>query len=398
MTICVLNTGSVQSINRTIALSKYATIISFLETGKLTENHKLLKERGIAVESLQYRGFRAWSIAKYLTKINADIFLCFYASGVHIDACLYAKVKRLAIVAMGSDILEQNRDIITRKKIVNGLKKASMISAKSLDIIDAIKFQKKIETETYLNYWGSDIKRFSEVSKIDSRKLLGLPENRTILLSPRTFHELYNIELIVGTFIELKKSVDNLYCVFIGRAPDQIYYEKIKSILEKELDGNFRLDGEVSNERIKYYYKASDIVYSFAEREGFPNTVLETFASGTNLLCGEIENLSNSFLKDNVNVTFAKFNVSEIKEKTELILNDSKYASDIRKNAFTQVVKYGDIEKNAEGLVRQMENCQIIEKHFPFALLFFDIISVLSRFLKGNKSSGRQENTDLFLS
>jgi len=380
MTICVLNTGSVQSINRTIAISKYASIVCFIETGRLTENHKILQENGIFVHSLQHKGFKALAIAKFLKKINADIYLCFYASGVHVDACLYAGKKRIVIVAMGSDILEPDRGIISKRKIIYGLKKASMISAKSKDIIDNISLL-KIETESYLNYWGLDIKSFSEISKSSSRKLLDLPERGKILLSPRAFHKLYNIELIAKAFFELNKITDDLYFVFIGRETDITYTEKIKAIFNNELKGNYRIDGEVPDERVKYYYRASDIVYSFAERDGFPNTALETAASKTNLICGEIDNLKNSFLKNNDNVLFAKFSINDIVEKTKLILKDPVYAEKLRENAFGSVLNHGDITINAKEVVLEMETCPVKNKHFPLTLFFYDIISIISRFI-----------------
>jgi glycosyltransferase involved in cell wall biosynthesis len=380
MTVCVLNTGSVQSINRTIALSEHASILCFLEIGRLTENHKLLQEKRIAVHSLQCKGFKALAVAKYLKKIDADIYLCFYASGVHIDACLYARKKCIVIVAMGSDILEPDRSIFTKRKIIYGIKKASMISAKSSDIIDKINLW-GVKTKCYLNYWGLNVKSISGISKTNARELLGLPERKKILLSPRAFHKLYNLELIAESFIELNKTDNDFYFVFIGRESDITYSEKIRSMLLNELDGNYRIDGEVSNERVKYYYKASDIVYSFAEREGFPNTALETAALKTNLICGEIGNLKNSFLRDNDNVLFAKFSINDIVEKTKLIFKNTVFAEKLKENALASVLNHGDITKNAKELVIKMGTCPPKIKYFPLTLFCYDIMSVVSRFI-----------------
>ncbi len=206
-----------------------------------------------------------------------------------------------------------------------------------------------------------------------------MPIKSKIFLSPRAFNKLYNIELIAEAFIELSKRIEDSYFVFIGRQSDNCYAEKIQSILKKDLKFNYRWVGEVPNEKVKFYYRAADIVYSFASREGFPNTVLETFASETNLICGEIDNLRNSFLKDNENVTFSKFKVYDIVRKTFYILNDSINAERQKANALKSILKNSEIEKNAERMVLMLGDCPAKKKTFPIILLCYDLTYAIMR-------------------
>ncbi|MBN1186221.1 MAG: glycosyltransferase [Bacteroidales bacterium] len=383
MTICVLNSGSVQSISRAITLSKYAEVVRFIETGTITENHNSLTKEGILVHSFKSRGFKALALAKLLRKITADVFLCFYASGVHVDACLYARKKCIVIVAMGSDILETNRKRLGRLKIKYGIKEASLISAKSQDIINRIK-SLRVKTDCYLNYWGLDLQNYSELSKNDARKKLGLPLESKILLSPRAFHEFYNIKLVAEAFLELNKEINNLYFLFIGRVIDLTYMKKINDLMGSVKGIKFRIDGNISEEKVKYYYKASDIVYSFARRDGFPNTVLETFAAETNMVIGGIDNLKNSFLKDNENVVFSDFIHQDIVLKSKMILTDSALSQSLKSNALQTVIKYGNINKNAKELAVRIEKCKSFSKRFPITLFVADVISIIFRAVRLN--------------
>jgi hypothetical protein len=160
MKVCVLNTGSNHAIYRTIALSKFCEIEVFIQIGPQDHHHKALNDAGIKSVSLNYKGFTAVKIARYLKKkTKADYYICHYAYGYHIDACIYAGLKNIAVIAMGSDILYNgsfSQEFRKKKFVLNNVK---YISAKSEEIIELLK-KWQIRTKCALNYWGEDTIHF----------------------------------------------------------------------------------------------------------------------------------------------------------------------------------------------------------------------------------------------
>ena len=93
-------------------MSRLCVITEFIETGPRNQDHALLEKAGIRVSFFPMTGKRSTvSLWHHLRTVEADAFVCHYAAGGHVYACLLAGKRPLSLVAMGNDILMDEGDI-----------------------------------------------------------------------------------------------------------------------------------------------------------------------------------------------------------------------------------------------------------------------------------------------
>jgi glycosyltransferase involved in cell wall biosynthesis len=114
-----------------------------------------------------------------------------------------------------------------------------------------IKILKDKKNKYIIRYNNTDKTQISDLNKYESRKILKLPENK-------------NIILYVGSLTE-EKGIDYVFENLINKFPSSLFlicgdgYLKEKLTKYKKKYNNFILKGNIKNEKLKYYYKASDI-------------------------------------------------------------------------------------------------------------------------------------------
>ena len=385
MKVCVLNTGSSHAIYRTIALAEFCEIEAFIQIGPPNHHHSALKEAGIKVIQLNYKGFISIKIARYLkTQTSSDYYVCHYAYGMHIDACIYAKLKNIAVIAMGSDILFKGNSRLEflKKKFV--LKNVTFISSKSEEISTILE-KWKSKAMIVLNYWGESHQHFYHVPESEAKKILNIEVDKNIFLSSRTIGRLYNIDLIAKAFVEINKRVNNSYFIFAGRIGDQAYLNEIKEFFKEHGLTNYKIIGDLKKEELNLYYNASKIVYSFVDHEGFPNTFFEVFACKVNLICGEIETLINFSKESHAILNLCNFDERSIANKTiEMLSNPNQSNQAIERN-YKVFLDYGNLNNNArkfhDELLRTIST-RSINFSIIIKLLLFDTLLIIDKKLK----------------
>ena len=381
MKICILNTGSPQAIYRAIAISKYANVINFIELRQKKENHNLLGQNDIPVLYFKTtKVFRFIALWKFLKNINADIFLCNFAKGIHLQACLLARKSHVAVIAMGHDILdhpgesEVKRNFVLKKIVRMCVRKADYISAKSKFVINRLK-EWNVSNTIKLNYWGSDLNYFQSEDKLTARKRLGLQDEGKIILSPRIFSQRLNIHIITEAFIRISKKRQDIVLVYIGSPVKREYVNSIKKRLEEEdcID-RARFDFEVPINKVVDYYNAADVAISIAKSEGFPNTILELLACKIPVISSKIPQ-TKEILEDKKNVIFCKQNAEDLAQKILWVLSkdNAEKCTEIINNGYLTVKEVGDINKNAQQFLSDLEielkNEKKKNKRFPYLLL-----------------------------
>jgi glycosyltransferase involved in cell wall biosynthesis len=379
MKICVLNSGSVQPILRTLAAAKYADIIEFIEIGSESKNHLLLKNAGIKVTFHQAHVFR---LRRYLQHVTADVYVCHYASGIHVRACLLAGKTPLVAIAMGGDILHNEQDrqrtALERLLVRRAVKKADFIYAKSGYILKRLN-KWGILDNVDVNYWGADLNRFVPGNREIFKKKLTRGKDKKIILSTRMFSPNYNIDLIARVSCNIARNNPEVEMIFMGKHSNKDYYDRVNRIIDEAgLSDRATFIPEVGINEITDYYQAADVAVSLARSEGFPNSVLEMMAVKTPMIVGKIPQIEE-LLRDGENALLCDLNGESLEQKLRWAL-DEKNAPEIQRiteNAFQTVKKYGDLDRNAHRFVQEIKKLNSRRKIFPIDLLFLTFMNML---------------------
>jgi len=384
MKIVVLNSGSAQPILRTVALARHCTIDRFIDLGDATENHKILEEKGIPVTFFSSSGtLRLISLWRFMTSIDADAFVCHYAAGTHVYACLLARKAPLCLVAMGNDVLYDDGDgqvsTLEKRMIRQSARLAELISAKS-DFLRQRLFSWGVRGEIIVNYWGVDHSLFKPGNKEAARRHLRLPLGKKVILSARAFERRCNVHLIAEAFVQLSNADPDVEIVFIGTPSIPSYLEEVKGIIDRagySRRADFRLRVNVLD--VVAFYQAADVSVSVAGSEGFPNSVLEMLSCKTPLIVGKIPQ-TEELLEDGKSAMMCQLTANDILSKLAWMLDGSNQESidAMVLNGHAIATQHADINKNSERLAHELRKLKgKKERRFPWGILFLSIANNL---------------------
>jgi glycosyltransferase involved in cell wall biosynthesis len=386
MRIVVLNSGSPQPILRTIALAKYCTIERFIEFGPRNANHELLESEGIATTFFSTAGsFRLISLARFLEPLQADAYVCHFAAGAHVYACLLARKAPVCLIAMGNDILYDDGDgrvLPTEKMLIRrSARRAELISAKSQTLKKRL-LQWGVKGSILVNYWGVDHSVFKPGDMSAARQHLGLPINKKIILSPRAFEKRCNLHLVAESFKRLAAENPDPEIVFIGPPNMPGYVEQVRAIIDQaELSGRAHFRFAVGVRDVVLYYQAADVAVSVAGSEGFPNSVLEMLACKTPLVVGRIPQ-TEELLVDGQHALLCQLTVEDIHTKLRWMLDEGngKIVRTMADKGHELSLEHADIEKNSERLVNELERVRTKNtRRFPWDVFFLVLVHFLVR-------------------
>jgi glycosyltransferase involved in cell wall biosynthesis len=165
------------------------------------------------------------------------------------------------------------------------IKKIDFISVKSINNILSISdwTQKQVKSiynkESLVIYPGVEIERFRKITKIFAKTKLKIPKNKTIYLSVSKLHYRKRLDLAIKVFLEYKEK-DSLFYI-IGDGP---YKEEILKIIKKLGMDNIILLGELSDEEVTLFMKASDYFIFTAQNEPFGMAPLEAYVAGCKVI------------------------------------------------------------------------------------------------------------------
>jgi teichuronic acid biosynthesis glycosyltransferase TuaC len=138
---------------------------------------------------------------------------------------------------------------------------------------------------------GVDVGHFRPRDKADARRQLNLPEDRRLVVSvahlgPRKGHR--------ETIRALTSLPEDVQLVIVGGDPGRGHNQRELRGLIRELGltGRVLLTGRQPYDRVPLYFNAADISVLASYREGCPNVVLESLASGTPVVASDVGSVS----------------------------------------------------------------------------------------------------------
>jgi glycosyltransferase involved in cell wall biosynthesis len=126
---------------------------------------------------------------------------------------------------------------------------------------------------------GVDVSRFTLRSKLETRKQLGLPEERTILITVRRLEGRMGLLNLVQAIHKVREQFPDVLLLIVGKGYMRPKLEAF--ITENALGHNVQLLGFVSEDDLPIYLSASDLFVLPTEMlEGFGLATIEALASG----------------------------------------------------------------------------------------------------------------------
>ncbi len=350
--VCMISPGVVHALPRVLAMAPYLEEVYFVDLIGNTDP-AVLEAVGVTYQSVVSGGGGPGSDSKLaflLRNIDPDVICCHYALGDHFFQAIASNLCPVAVIAMGTDVLHDEGDVrrswMERRLAILGMKNAGRIAAKSHHLEAAIR-KMSIQSPVDVNYWGCNLRQFTPGSRLEARAQLGLPASPKILLSPRAIEPRLNIHLIVEAFPAVLRRWPDALLVFIGRA-DLSYHKSItQTIARLGIGSNVRFCGFVPMDQTVTYYRASDLVISLGNSEGFPNTLLEVMACGIPILAADIPQV-RELLIDGVNASVSPLQVTAIESGIVRLLEDSSLAAGQAVAAQAAALEVGNIASNAQ--------------------------------------------------
>ena len=246
------------------------------------------------------RPLRTWysivQLRRHVNTIKPDFIHVLFASPF---ALWINYISSSSIITLrGSDILKVIPSLLEQKglkkyyfhwlyrKFEQAFRKAEFVTCTSKTQL--VKVQELFPyTTVHLIRTGIDIDRINSVSKGDLP--LDLPDDKKIVLSPRYFSPIYNIELQLKAIALMDRDfLSSLYFIFIrGNNFDQDYNIHITKELEKlkEIKGlNYQIVDQLDQENLWKLFLHSDLCVMTPLSDGTPNTALEAMATRTPLI------------------------------------------------------------------------------------------------------------------
>lgn len=177
----------------------------------------------------------------------------------------------------GSDVnFFPSQDRLAKRQFVRAVRAAARVTAVS----EALAVRTVAETgiKPIVLPIGLDLRKFSKpVEKTEARRILGLPENRTLLLFVGNLYDKKGVRELLAALAAL--SARNVLGVFVGAGP-------LSSLIE--VSPWATLAGVQRNEAIPLFCNAADAMVLPSHAEGMPTVLVEAGAAGLPVIASNV--------------------------------------------------------------------------------------------------------------
>lgn len=269
-----------------------------------------------------------------LIEINPDIVHAFYLA-THGWWAALSGVRPLVITSMGGDVSESRGAFDTIfKRALNrfAIRRADVFTVVTDDGYNQVK-RHVPEVEHVFFRAGFDPGVFSAGEKPAALKCKHKLNSEFVVLSSRGFTDPnYNIETIVRAFHRLLQDEPDSKLIMLG-ATDTQYARDVQCLTESlNLSDHVVFCGRVKQEQMSDYYNLSDVVVSIPYDDGFPATVVESYACGKPLVVSHNSSVGEIFLDGENGFVVEPDDEVALAKKLYLLKNDIR--------AYKQIVEH----------------------------------------------------------
>lgn len=205
----------------------------------------------------------------------------YYPDGVAAALAARRLGRPLVITARGTDISLVPSYRLPRRMVLW----ASRVAAHSISVCEALRAEMiaigmdPARVTTLRN--GVDLQRFVPVDRAEARQRIGAAPGRLLvsvgLLTERKSHDI---------LIRALPALPGATAIIVGRGEQEGPLRELARALG--VADRVRLEGEVAQTELKYFYSAADAMVLSSSREGWANVLLEAMACGTRVVASNV--------------------------------------------------------------------------------------------------------------
>ena len=256
---------------------------------------------------------------------------------------------------MGSDVIIEAQDNIVYKYMAKkAFKKAHTVTSDSLLLKKRGHQVGASKSNNHIIQNGVDSSIFYPQINLLKKKF-DISDDEFLIFSPRAITPLYNIDTIIDSLFNLKKSNYKFKCMFSFAFGGE-YYSKLKQkVIRLGLEDYVIWLGYIKYEDMQLYYNSSDVVISVPSSDSSPKSVYEAMFCGKPIIISDLE-WSHEIL-DQVDCVLRVEvrNAIELSSAIELLFSKPVISKKISKNSLRLAHDYFDYEKN----MRKMESIML---------------------------------------
>lgn len=209
----------------------------------------------------------------------------------------------LVSMSWGYDILEDSKtDASCRDAASFALRNSDHFICDCREVLDKAKEISGIPSLSASFFpWGIDLSAFAPATKPSSmRARLGW-SNDKVLLSTRSWEDIYGVDTVLNSFKSAAKRHPGLKLILLG---DGSLAPEIKAFVKGNgLSDRVHMPGNVPNGRLADYFHAADIYVSASKSDGTSISLLEAFACGLPAIVSRLPG-NMEWLREGVNGFF----------------------------------------------------------------------------------------------
>lgn len=237
-----------------------------------------------------------WVVTRQIQQIRPDILHAHFLRPYGWFAAL-SGFHPFVLTLWGGDIMpERGAFAFPRNHLIAfTLKRADLVTAFSQPLFTVATPYLKPGARTAFIRIGADRTTFNpSANRLLWRERLNLG-NCPVVLSPRTFAPVYNLETIIAAIPYVLEQIPNVCFLLKDKAPETYREAYRASMLQKITELNIahavEYVDEVPYQEMAALYRTADVVVSMARSEGFPVTAFEAMACDAPLVSGRIPQL-----------------------------------------------------------------------------------------------------------
>ena len=293
-----------------------------------------------------------------IRRLKPDIVNAHYISGTETIAAALSNYPRLILSTWGSDIaIDPNKSIFHKTIIKFVIKRADKIFTGDEYGKQRLMELGCDEKKIFILPWGTDFMHFKSIINPLEKK------NKYVVLSPRTWYQKNNVDILIKAAPDVVKKVNDVSFVFIGGGPQE---EELRT-LSKTLGimKNIVLAGRIPHSEIYNYLINADIlvdtvIVGNSAGGGIGVANIEAMSCGIPLLCAErgyLKKVGKSLRDESwyCSLVYDSGNPKDLAEKIIQLLKDEKLRKEIGEKEKKIAREIGDWNKN----MSQMEHLMI---------------------------------------
>ncbi len=206
-----------------------------------------------------------------------------------------------------------------------------------------------------------DGKRFQSVSRIESRKILKLPQRSKVALFLHRVAPRKGAHYLPEIAQRILADAGPVTFLIAGGGP---YLDELKRRVAQEgLAGCFDFRGWVANKDVPLYYRAADLYLMPSQEEGFPRVLIEAMASGCPFVTFDVGGVRDILPKRLMECAVEQGNVRAFARKSTQALREGELRADWRKACAKQAPVFSE-GRVLEAFLRMIDGQVLVWEEF----------------------------------